>query len=40
MAALLPEDLKIKGSDLGKAVKYSLAAAKRLRDGDYLYLLL
>lgn len=40
MAALLPEDLKKKGSDLGKAVKYSLAAAKRLRDGDYLFLLL
>jgi hypothetical protein len=40
MAALLPEDLKKKGSDLGKAVKYSLDAAKRLRDRDYLYLLL
>jgi hypothetical protein len=40
MAALLPEDLKKKSSDLGKAVKYSLAAARRLRDGDYLLLLL
>jgi hypothetical protein len=36
----LPEDLKKKGSDRGKAVKYSLDAAKRLRDRDYLYLLL
>ena len=28
MAALLPEDLKIKGSDLGKAVKYSLSRSR------------
>jgi hypothetical protein len=40
MAALLPKDLKMRGSDLRIAVKYSLAAARRLRDGDYLFLLL